>query len=87
MINKEKKALNLIVEREIKYNKIFSRLVLIAIFLSTVLLMGAILITDQMEKVNSTRLGTWTAMYQDIDKKIVKDLDAEENILDYGVST
>ena len=87
MINKEKKALNLIVEREIKYNKIFSRLVLIAIFLSTVLLMGAILITDQMEKVNSTRLGTWTAMYQDIDKKIVKNLDAEENILDYGVST
>ena len=87
MINKEKKALNLIVEREIKYNKIFSRLVLIAIFLSTVLLMGAILITGQMEKVNSTRLGTWTAMYQDIDKKIVKSLDAEENILDYGVST
>lgn len=58
MMNKEKKALNLIVKREIKSNKIFSSLVLVAILLSTVLLMGAILISNQMEKVNSTRLGT-----------------------------
>ena len=72
MMNKEKKALNLIVKREIKSNKIFSSLVLVAILLSTVLLMGAILISNQMEKVNSTRLGTWTAMYQDIDDSIVK---------------
>ena len=87
MMNKEKKALNLIVKREIKSNKIFSSLVLVAILLSTVLLMGAILISNQMEKVNSTRLGTWTAMYQDIDDSIVKKLTNEKNILDYGVST
>ena len=86
MTNKRKKTLKLIAKREITHDKIFSCLLLMGIFLASTLLMGALLISGQMEKMNATRLGTWTAMYQDVDSDSISDLLQEDSILSYGIS-